>query len=104
MAELFNTKRPAITKYLSNIYTNQGLVSTEAEAVARVISDYARSWSLLQGYDEKQLTELNIKQPDMQSLGLEEGLKALGELKHTLIAKGEATELFGAIRHKYVGL
>ncbi|MGO3057592.1 virulence RhuM family protein [Halomonas sp. AOP43-A1-21] len=89
---------------LSRTLTNQGLVSTEGEAVARVISDYARSWSLLQGYDEQQLAELNIKQPDMQSLGLEEALKAIGELKHTLIAKGEATELFGAIRLRHVDI
>jgi len=83
---------------LSRTLTNQGLVSTEGEAVARVISDYARSWSLLQGYDEQQLTELNIKQPGMHSLELEEALKAIGELKQTLIAKGEATELFGQVR------
>lgn len=37
---------------LSRTLTSQGLVSAEGEAVARVISDYARSWSLLQGYDE----------------------------------------------------
>ncbi|QNI02145.1 virulence protein RhuM/Fic/DOC family protein [Halomonas sp. SH5A2] len=83
---------------LSRTLTNQGLVSTEGEAVARVISDYARSWSLLQGYDEQQLTELNIKQPGMHSLELEEALAAIGELKQTLIAKGEATELFGQVR------
>ncbi|WP_018404072.1 virulence RhuM family protein [Marinobacter gelidimuriae] len=50
---------------LSRTLTNQGLVSTEGEAVARVISDYARSWSLLQGYDEQQLAEVGIKQLDM---------------------------------------
>ncbi len=83
---------------LSRTLTNQGLVSSEGEAVASVISDYARSWSLLQGYDEQQLTELNIKQPVMHSLELEEALKAIGELKQTLIAKGEATELFGQVR------
>ena len=83
---------------LSRTLTNQGLVSTEGEAVARVISDYARSWSLLQGYDEQHLTELNIKQPGMHSLAFEEALKAIGELKQTLIAKGEATELFGQVR------
>ncbi|MBF59734.1 virulence protein RhuM/Fic/DOC family protein [Halomonas sp. FeN2] len=83
---------------LSRTLTNQGLVSSEGEAVASVISDYARSWSLLQGYDEQQLTELNIKQPGMHSLELEEALKAIGELKQTLIAKGEATELFGQVR------
>ena len=83
---------------LSRTLTNQGLVSSEGEAVASVISDYARSWSLLQGYDEQQLTELSIKQPGMHSLELEEALKAIGELKQTLIAKGEATELFGQVR------
>ena len=83
---------------LSRTLTNQGLVSTEGEAVARVISDYARSWSLLQGYDEQQLAEVGITQFDMQPLELDEALKAIGELKRTLIAKGEATELFGQLR------
>ena len=83
---------------LSRTLTNQGLVSTEGEAVARVISDYARSWSLLQGYDEQQLAEVGIKQLDMLPLELDEALKAIGELKRTLIAKGEATELFGQLR------
>jgi len=83
---------------LSRTLTNQGLVSTEGEAVARVISDYARSWSLLQGYDEQRLAEVGIKQLDMQPLELDEALKAIGELKRTLIAKGEATELFGQLR------
>ena len=83
---------------LSRTLTNQGLVSNEGEAVARVISDYARSWSLLQGYDEQQLAEVGIKQPDMQPLELGEALKAIGELKQTLMAKGEATELFGQLR------
>ncbi|MFO7552874.1 MAG: RhuM family protein [Haliea sp.] len=44
---------------LSRTLTSQGLVSAEGEAVARVISDYARSWSLLQGYDEQQLADGN---------------------------------------------
>jgi len=83
---------------LSRTLTNQGLVSSEGEAVARVISDYARSWSLLQGYDEQQLAEVGIKQLDMQPLELDETLKAIGELKRILIAKGEATELFGQLR------
>lgn len=83
---------------LSRTLTNQGLISNEGEAVARVISDYARSWSLLQGYDEQQLAEVGIKQPDMQPLELDEALKAIGELKQTLMAKGEATELFGQLR------
>jgi len=83
---------------LSRTLTNQGLVSSKGEAVSRVISDYARSWSLLQSYDEQQLVEVGIKQPGMQPLELAEALKAIGELKQTLIGKSEATELFGQIR------
>ncbi|AEY00098.1 filamentation induced by cAMP protein fic [Oceanimonas sp. GK1] len=83
---------------LSRTLSNQGLVSAEGAAVAGVISDYARSWSLLQGYDEQQLAEIGIKQPDMRPLELDEALAAIGELKQTLIAKGEATELFGRVR------
>ncbi|MFA5630236.1 MAG: virulence protein RhuM/Fic/DOC family protein [Porticoccaceae bacterium] len=83
---------------LSRTLANQGLVSPEGEAVARVISDYARSWSLLQGYDEQHLAEIGIKQTDMQHLALDEALTAIAELKQILIAKGEATELFGQIR------
>jgi hypothetical protein len=63
---------------LSRTLANQGLVSAEGEAVASVISDYARSWSLLQGYDEQQLAEIGIKQPDMRVLLLDEALTASG--------------------------
>lgn len=38
---------------LSRTLANQQLVNTEGEAVLLVINDYARSWSLLQGYDEQ---------------------------------------------------
>lgn len=62
------------------------------------ISDYARSWSLLQGYDEQQLTEISARQSGMQPLELDCALAAIADLKQALIAKGEATELFGQLR------
>lgn len=83
---------------LSRTLTNQGLMSAEGEAVARVISDYARSWSLLQGYDEQALGEISLSQMDMRPLVLGEALAAITELKQTLITKGEATNLFGLVR------
>ncbi|MER1940667.1 virulence protein RhuM/Fic/DOC family protein [Castellaniella sp. FW104-16D08] len=83
---------------LSRTLTNQGLMSAEGEAVARVISDYARSWNLLQGYDEQALEEIAQSQSDMRSLNLSEALPAIAELKLALISKGEATELFGLVR------
>ena len=72
---------------------------TEAgEAVAQVISDYARSWSLLQGYDEQVLAEVGTKQSDMKALDLQDATNAIQSLRQTLIKKGEATELFGQVR------
>jgi len=83
---------------LSRTLGNQQLVNDAGEAVLSVISDYARSWSLLQGYDEQSLKTLSSKQSDMQALALDEVLAGIAELKKELIAKGEATELFGQLR------
>jgi prophage maintenance system killer protein len=83
---------------LSRTLANQQLVNPQGEAVLAVISDYARSWSLLQGYDEQSLGALPNKQARMRALALDDALSALAELKKALIAKGEATELFGQLR------
>ena len=83
---------------LSRTLANQQLVSAEGEAVLGVIADYARSWSLLQGYDEQSLAGQTGKQGDMRSLQLDDALTAIAQLKAELIAKGEATELFGQLR------
>ena len=83
---------------LSQTLDNQALVSNEGSAVLEVINDYARSWSLLQGYDEQSLKETDRKQKAMHSLDVDNAFLAITELKQTLIAKGEATELFGQLR------
>jgi prophage maintenance system killer protein len=83
---------------LSNTLANQQLVQPEGSAVLSVIADYARSWSLLQAYDEQSLGALPHKQQGMQALHLPDVLAAIAELKSTLMAKGEATELFGQLR------
>jgi len=83
---------------LSRTLVNQQLMHSAGEAVLSVISDYARSWSLLQGYDEQSFKQLSDKQTDMQALNMNDVLAAIAELKKTLIAKGEASELFGQLR------
>ena len=83
---------------LSRTLANQQLVSPTGEAVVQVIADYARSWSLLQGYDEQSLPGQTSKQQGMRSLNLDEVLAAIAQLKAELIAKGEATALFGQLR------
>ncbi len=83
---------------LSRTLANQQLVQPDGEAVISVIADYARSWSLLQGYDEQNLAGITRKQSDMQALNLDQVLTAIAQLKQDLIQKGEATELFAQLR------
>lgn len=83
---------------LSKTLANQQLVNEAGEAVLSVIGDYARSWSLLQGYDEQSLRSVALTQADMQALAMDDVLAAIAQLKQMLIAKGEATELFGQLR------
>lgn len=83
---------------LSQTLSNQALISNEGEAVLAVIGEYARSWSLLQAYDEQSLSDTQQKQEAMQALALDDVLSAIAELKKALVAKGEASELFGQLR------
>lgn len=87
-----------VIQLLSQTLENQSLVNADGAAVVNVIRDYARSWSLLQGYDEQSLGDKNAKQRDMVALDFDMALQAIGELKQELIKKGEATALFGLLR------
>ncbi|MCI5764440.1 virulence protein RhuM/Fic/DOC family protein [Actinobacillus porcinus] len=84
---------------LSQTLTNQALISDEGKAVIGVVQDYARTWSLLQAYDEQSLAAISVQQPEMKPLVFEDVLTAISQLKQELIAKGEATELFGQLRN-----
>lgn len=83
---------------LARTLDKQELVTDEGRAVLQVIGDYARSWSLLQGYDEQSLTGQRATQQGMCALELDAVLAAIAQFKAELIAKGEATELFGQLR------
>lgn len=83
---------------LSRTLVSQSLVTEQGQAVIGVIGDYARTWSLLQSYDEQALAEITARQAGMRALALEDALAAISQLKQKLIHKGEATELFGQIR------
>ena len=83
---------------LSATLTNQALVNDDGQAVLQVIRDYARSWSLLQGYDEQSLIDNKASQAQMVSIDVNAALQAIEELKQALMSKGEATPLFGQLR------
>jgi len=87
-----------VLRLLSNTLTNQQLVSQQGQEVLRVVHDYARTWSLLQSYDEQTLGAQTLAQQDMRSLPLEAALAGIRQLKAELQAKGEASHLFGQLR------
>jgi len=74
---------------------NQELSMQEAKGFVEIVSDYAKSWALLQGYDEQSLQEVMEHTEQKFVLGYAEALEAIVELKSTLMKKGDATVLFG---------
>lgn len=83
---------------LGRTLSHQAGLNEQGAAVLAVVQDYAKSWSLLQAYDEQSLTAQAAKQQDMRGLDFDDVCAAVGELKAALMAKGEATELFGQLR------
>ena len=74
---------------------NQELSTTEAKGFVEIISNYANSWALLQGYDEQSLLEVANHTEQRFVLDYDEALEAIAELKRVLMYKGEASTLFG---------
>ena len=74
---------------------NQNLSTKEARGFVEIISNYAKSWAMLQGYDEQSLQEVLESKEEKFVLDYNEVKEAIAELKKVLIQKGEATELFG---------
>ena len=78
----------------SNI-ENQELTLAESKGFVEIVSNYARSWALLQGYDEQSLLEVTQTKEERFVLGYDEAKEAIEVFKKRLMEKGEATELFG---------
>lgn len=87
-----------VLSLLSSTLENQTLINDEGIAVIKVVREYARSWSLLQAYDQQSLPKSSLKNQEMNALPYEDVLKAIDQLKKSLVEKGEASELFGQIR------
>ena len=86
-------------RLLAHTLSAHELVTEQGRAVLDVVTLYARSWRLLVQYDESRLPEAPAR-PIRPIAGLspEDTRRAIGELKQSLIARGEATTLFGQER------
>ncbi|MCR1809793.1 RhuM family protein [Sulfurospirillum sp. hDNRA2] len=73
----------------------QELSSNEAKGLLDIINNYAKTWALLQGYDADALHALQGTLHQRFILDYDEARSAIKALKKDLMAKGDATELFG---------
>jgi prophage maintenance system killer protein/prophage antirepressor-like protein len=71
------------------------LNSAISKGFVDIISNYAKSWALLQGYDDQSLQEVVSHRENKFILDYNEAKEAIKEFKKALMQKGEATELFG---------
>lgn len=83
---------------LARTLNNQALVNDAGSAVLALIVDYAKTWRLLLQYDESGLTLPVSCQPAQGALDHGRAVAAIAKLKAELMARGEATSLFGQTR------
>lgn len=83
---------------VQKMLSNHELAKPEGLQLTKLIGDYARSWTLLQAYDDQNLADPETKTETPQILTVSESLAAIKELKKELIHCKEATKLFGQLR------
>ena len=74
---------------------SRSLVGGTGEAVLEIITGYADTWRLLLEYDEDRLESPPGTQPPTAALDHGRALAAIADFRAALIARGEATPLFG---------
>ena len=90
---------------LANTLEGHNLVSDEGRAVLEIVNRYAGAWRLLLQYDENRLPLPEARHNPRAALDLDETRLAITALKNDLLARGEATGLFGQERgHALAGI
>ena len=80
---------------LASTLQNQALVNDTGRAVLELITGYADTWRLLLEYDEDRLMMPAGSRPSSGVLDLARASLAIADFKKELLARNEATPLFG---------
>lgn len=80
---------------LSRTLQNQALVDETGRAVLDLIVSYADTWRLLLEYDEDRLPLPSGVRPSSGVLDIDRACQAIADFKKELLARHEATDLFG---------
>ena len=88
-----------IITLLNDTLTKQNLVSDQGRAILDIINQYTKTWRMLLQYDEASLPKPEAQQGTACSVMTENDIRnAINTLKNELIAKKEASDLFGQER------
>lgn len=98
LAERGLDEAQAALELLSRTLQANALVDETGQAVLRLIAGYAKTWRLLLQYDEDALALPAGCQPARGVLAHGQARAAIAQIKADLIARSEATSLFGAER------
>ena len=77
---------------------NAELSIRDAKGLLALVTEYAKSFSLLNQFDTDEVDTTGVGEAVEYELDYDEALTAVTELKRELIAKHEASDLFGKIR------
>ena len=83
---------------LARTLQNQALVDDTGRAVLELITSYADTWRLLLEYDEDRLIPPSSARPSVGVLDFTRASNAIADFKRELMARKEATQLFGNLR------
>jgi len=81
-------------QFIKQASSKRQITNEEAQGLLDVIAKYAKSWLLLKSYDDNNLPATTGKSPTF-ILSYKYALGAIAKLKETLIAKKEASNIFG---------
>ncbi len=81
-------------QFIKQASNRRQLTNEETQGLLDVIAKYAKSWLLLKSYDEDNLPATKGQSPKF-TLTYKRALDSIKELKKALMAKGEASNLFG---------
>lgn len=87
---------------LSRTLQNRQLVTCEGRSILDVISNYAKSWTLLLQYDEQQLSLPKSSNRADWALEYRQAKDAIVALKVELTRKGEGSDLLGQERGEHL--
>ena len=80
---------------LTRTLRNQALVEDTGQAVLQLVTRYADTWRLLLEYDEDRLEAPAGTRPPSAALDHVQAVAAIADFRAALIARGEASTLFG---------